>query len=84
MAKRMEKPFHSPNRGATSITGDFVHSPMDGGVGAALSLVASVPSNHRFERSRGRVFGGPRRGSMIRIKKLRLMAPHSRAAQPHR
>ena len=42
------------------------------------------PSNNRFERSRGGVFGGPRRGSMIWIKQLRLTATQPRVAQPHR
>ena len=40
--------------------------------------------NNRFERSRDRVFGEPRRGSMIWINRLRLAAKHSRVAQPHR
>jgi hypothetical protein len=41
-------------------------------------------SNNRFERSRGRSFGGPRRESMIGIKQLRLTATQPRVAQPHR
>jgi hypothetical protein len=48
------------------------------------SLEAGASSNNRFERSRGVVFAEPRRGSMIEIKRLRLMAAHSRVAQPHR
>ena len=70
MAKRMEKPFHSPNRGATSITGDFVHSPVDWSVGAASNLVASVPSNHWFERSRVSSSVSQGGKSMIEINQL--------------
>jgi len=44
----------------------------------------SNPSNNRFERTRGIIFGEPRRGSMIRINQLRLMAMQSRVAQPNR
>jgi len=40
--------------------------------------------NHRLERSRGRVFGEPRRESMIGINCLRLMLVKPRVAQPHR
>ena len=42
------------------------------------------PSNNRFERSRGRVFGEPRSRSMIGINQLRLASAQSRVAQPHR
>ena len=41
-------------------------------------------SNNRFERSRGGVFGEPRRGSMIGIKCLRSRLAKPRVAQPHR
>src|ERR1700733_742729 len=41
-------------------------------------------SNPRFERSRGRVFGGPRRESMIEINQLRFASAHPRVAQPDR
>jgi hypothetical protein len=41
-------------------------------------------ANSRFERSRDRVFGGPRRDLMIRINQLRLMSTQPRVAQPHR
>ena len=44
----------------------------------------SDPSNQRFERSRDRVFGGPRRESMIEINQLRWMPAQPRVAQPHR
>jgi hypothetical protein len=43
-----------------------------------------VTPNNRFERSRGRVFVGPRRGSMIEINQLRWSATQPRVAQPHR
>jgi hypothetical protein len=39
-------------------------------------------SNNRLERSRGRIFGGPRRESMIEINQLRLSS-RTRVAQPH-
>jgi hypothetical protein len=41
-------------------------------------------SNNRFERSRCRVFVGPRRESMIGIKCLRLTLPTPRVTQLHR
>ena len=47
-------------------------------------FVGAIVSNNRFERSRGRVFGEPRRGSMIGIKCLRLALAKPRVAQPHR
>jgi hypothetical protein len=40
--------------------------------------------NNRFERSRGRIFGGPRRESMICINQLSWSSAQSRVAQPHR
>jgi hypothetical protein len=40
--------------------------------------------NNRFERSRGRVFGGSRRESMIGINCLRFAPAQPRVAQPHR
>jgi hypothetical protein len=43
-----------------------------------------VTSNNRFERSRGRVFGEPRRGSKIGINQLRFTSAHLRVAQSHR
>ncbi len=43
-----------------------------------------LPSNNRFERSRGRAFGEPRRKSMIWINQLRWTSAHSRVAQPKR
>ena len=42
------------------------------------------PSNQRFERSRDRVFGEPRRGSMIGINQFCLSSARPRVAQPHR
>jgi hypothetical protein len=39
---------------------------------------------NKVERSRGRVFGEPRRGSMIGIKQFRLTLAKPRVAQPHR
>jgi hypothetical protein len=53
-------------------------------VTAAAVLRGRAASNNRFERSQGRVFGKPRRGSMIGIKCLRLTPTQSRVAQPHR
>jgi len=44
----------------------------------------SNPSNNRFERTRGIVFGEPRKGSMIGIKQFRLRSAQPRVAQPHR
>ncbi len=41
-----------------------------------------TPPNNRFERSQGRIFGAPRRGSMIGINQLRLLS-QPRVAQPH-
>jgi hypothetical protein len=41
-------------------------------------------SNNRFERSRGHVFVGPGRESMIGIKCLRFASTQPRVAQPHR
>jgi hypothetical protein len=46
--------------------------------------MSRVQSNNRFERSRGRIFVGPRRESMIGINRLRSSATHPRVAQPHR
>ena len=43
-----------------------------------------VPPNNRFERSRGRVFGESRRGSMIGTKQLRLSSAQPHVAQPDR
>ena len=43
-----------------------------------------IGPNNRFERSRGCIFVGPRRESMIRIKCLRLSLTKLRVAQPHR
>jgi hypothetical protein len=43
-----------------------------------------MPSNNRFERSRGVVFCEPRGESMIGIKQLRWMSVQPRVAQPHR
>jgi hypothetical protein len=40
----------------------------------------TLTSNNRFERSRGDVFVGPRRGSMIGIKSLRLTLVEPRVA----
>ena len=40
-------------------------------------------SNNRFERSRGRVFDGPRRESMIQLNQLRWSSAQPRVAQPH-
>jgi hypothetical protein len=51
----------------------------------SFNLHLSVrPSNNRFERSRGRVFVGPRRESMIGIKCLHLTLVKPRVVQPHR
>ena len=51
----------------------------------ALVIGGRGPSaNNRFERSRGRVFDEPRRGSMIGIKCLRLTLAKPRVAQPGR
>jgi hypothetical protein len=47
-------------------------------------LISRAASNQRFERSRGSIFGEPRRESMIWINQLRSSAAHSRVAQPHR
>jgi hypothetical protein len=41
-------------------------------------------SNNRFERSRGRVFGGAGRGLMIWINQRRLSSAQTRVAQPDR
>jgi hypothetical protein len=49
----------------------------------ALRLLATEKPNNRFERSRGRLFGEPRRGSMIGIKRL-CLSRRTRVAQPHR
>jgi hypothetical protein len=40
-----------------------------------------VTPNNRFERSRDRIFGEPRRESMIGIKQFRVMSAHSHVAQ---
>ena len=45
---------------------------------------SGVTPNNRFERSRGRVFGEPRSGSMIWINQLRWSSAQPRVAQPHR
>jgi hypothetical protein len=84
MAQRMEEPFRSPHRGATRVADDFVHFSVDRSVGAASNLAASAPSNNRFEQSRGGVFGGPRRESMIGINQLRFSLAQPRVAQPRR
>jgi len=47
-------------------------------------LLASSASNNRFERSRGRVFGEPRRESMIWINQFRFAPAQPRVAQPYR
>jgi hypothetical protein len=46
-------------------------------------VIASEPNN-RFERSRGRIFGEPRKKSMIEIKQHRSLSAQQRVAQPHR
>jgi hypothetical protein len=51
---------------------------------AVADIRTCAPSNNRFERSRGRVFGEPRRESMLGINQFRLSATQSRVAQPHR
>jgi len=43
-----------------------------------------LSANNRFERSRGSVFGGLGRGSMIWINQLRLTSTQPRVAQPNR
>jgi hypothetical protein len=57
-------------------------------VGVPLGIPNSCPSressNNRLERSRGRVFGEPRRESMFEINQLRLSLAQPRVAQPHR
>ena len=55
-----------------------------GSVMWAPVVLTPQASNQRFERSRGRVFDEPRRGSMIGIKQLRLVPAHPRVAQPYR
>jgi hypothetical protein len=50
----------------------------------AQRSMSALPSNNRFERSRGRIFVGPRRESMMGINQLRLMSAPPRVAQPHR
>jgi len=60
-----------------------------GGWGRRNDLVLSplrmsaLASNQRFERSRGRLFGEPRRESMIEINPFRLSPAQPRVAQPH-
>jgi hypothetical protein len=50
----------------------------------AQRLSLAPPPNNRFERSRGRVFGGLWRGSMIETKQLRWSPAQPRVAQPYR
>jgi hypothetical protein len=54
------------------------------GVGVLGSQLPAGPHNNRFERSRGRNFGEPRRESMIEINQLRWSSAQPRVAQPHR
>jgi hypothetical protein len=65
--------------------------PLKRGIGLRLAgiyvdyVARSVRlSNNRFERSRGRIFVGPRRESMIGINQLRWPPTQPRVAQPHR
>jgi hypothetical protein len=53
-------------------------------VEAGIRDVSLEAPNNRFEQSRGRVFVGRRRKSMIGINQLRLMSSQPRVAQPHR
>jgi hypothetical protein len=64
--------------GNTSLGFTSLHTPLCSFFGYLKS------SNNRFERSRGRAFVEPKRGSMIGINQLRLMSTQPRVAQPHR
>jgi hypothetical protein len=44
-------------------------------------IQSGQPINQQFERSRGRIFGGPRRGSMMWINCPRSATSHPRVAQ---
>jgi len=65
--------------------------PLNRGIGLRLAGIyvdyvarSARLSNNRFERSRGSVFGEPRRESMIGINQLRSVSAQARVAQPHR